>query len=829
MLEEIKKELTKLRQVLGKVAYYSRGAYDSSFLYKKHDVVTYQGSSYVSLKETQDNLPTNEEYWMLLAKKGDKGDTGPQGIQGIQGIQGEKGDKGDKGDTYEVTENDLQTIASQITEDANSEFNNNVTEKTNEFNTNASTKTNAFDTNATSKTTAFNTNAETKITAYNSNATNKLTDYNDNATAKVEEFNNSVDSIRKDIDDNTSRIKRLETNLDVGEASGESINVKDSAYSEAIEIESDGGWNQKTTTGKNILDCSKIETGTLNGITCSYDKVTQIITLDGECTTDNTVFLFNIGNYNVEKNKTTLTIYHQGGTASGLGSVRSFDSNYGSGMVLRFVDTLSNPVLSKTSAENYEAKWTNLRFNNGDTASNLKIKIMLAHDADTIYEPYTGGEPSPNLDYKQPAEVIEAGNYEVTTCNKNIWNYPNYSFLPAKASTWYSLSGESPVYSSYLNNIKTKITLDAGTYSVSYKESKNINNFQIIDINEKLILKSNESQFTLKEKSVLIPRILNVEANNETYIYDLQIERNDSAATYESHQESKLLFTIPEGEFAAKLSDSVTDKIIARYNDDDKHYHLFLEKNVGRSSYTFNGVSSNGIDRTLKMFNILAPTRKNVKPNIPTNDSSIKSERTLFTHGTTDGKRIRLLIPFKFLDVSDDEVETITNSELLARLKAKYGDISDTVYFPLAEPYTLDLGIVDMPLTYPNETNVFNNFPLPVEMKLSYYRNPHLTIEQLQSRIEELENNTVKNTDYATLSKAGIVKANYNFATNSDDNGNLIAGIRSLDGYNSLSDNAFVSKGTLEAVLRPIREQINQLVPSVVNEEVIENDISSEQ
>jgi hypothetical protein len=49
-------------QILGKVAYTSRGAYDSSFSYEINDVVTYKGSSYVSKKETKGNLPTNEEY-----------------------------------------------------------------------------------------------------------------------------------------------------------------------------------------------------------------------------------------------------------------------------------------------------------------------------------------------------------------------------------------------------------------------------------------------------------------------------------------------------------------------------------------------------------------------------------------------------------------------------------------------------------------------------------------------------------------------------------------------------------------------------------------------
>ena len=64
-------------QVLGKVAYFNRGAYNSETTYEINDVVSYNGSSYVSLNDNnQGNLPTNTNYWSVVAEKGDKGDTG---------------------------------------------------------------------------------------------------------------------------------------------------------------------------------------------------------------------------------------------------------------------------------------------------------------------------------------------------------------------------------------------------------------------------------------------------------------------------------------------------------------------------------------------------------------------------------------------------------------------------------------------------------------------------------------------------------------------------------------------------------------------------------
>lgn len=64
-------------QDLGKVAYFNKGMYNSETNYEINDVVSYNGSSYVSLlNNNQGNLPTNATYWSVVALKGDKGDTG---------------------------------------------------------------------------------------------------------------------------------------------------------------------------------------------------------------------------------------------------------------------------------------------------------------------------------------------------------------------------------------------------------------------------------------------------------------------------------------------------------------------------------------------------------------------------------------------------------------------------------------------------------------------------------------------------------------------------------------------------------------------------------
>lgn len=63
------------RQSIGRVTPLSKGAFNSNNTYERLDIVTYNGSSYMAKQQTVGNLPTNTEYWQLIAEKGDPGTT----------------------------------------------------------------------------------------------------------------------------------------------------------------------------------------------------------------------------------------------------------------------------------------------------------------------------------------------------------------------------------------------------------------------------------------------------------------------------------------------------------------------------------------------------------------------------------------------------------------------------------------------------------------------------------------------------------------------------------------------------------------------------------
>lgn len=110
--------MATITQDLGKVAYLSKGAYSSSTQYEKNDVVTYQGSSYVSLQATKGNAPTNATYWQLIAEKGTKGDTGATGQTGATGngisSVAKTGTSGNV-DTYTITYTNSDTDIFEVT------------------------------------------------------------------------------------------------------------------------------------------------------------------------------------------------------------------------------------------------------------------------------------------------------------------------------------------------------------------------------------------------------------------------------------------------------------------------------------------------------------------------------------------------------------------------------------------------------------------------------------------------------------------------------------------------------------------------------------------
>ena len=79
------------KQILGKIVITPKGEYDSTKTYERLDSISYNGNSYIVLKEVSGITPEEGDYYTLLAQRGG---IGPQGVQGEVGPQGYTPQKG---------------------------------------------------------------------------------------------------------------------------------------------------------------------------------------------------------------------------------------------------------------------------------------------------------------------------------------------------------------------------------------------------------------------------------------------------------------------------------------------------------------------------------------------------------------------------------------------------------------------------------------------------------------------------------------------------------------------------------------------------------------
>lgn len=216
---------------------------------------------------------------------------------------------------------------------------------------------------------------------------------------------------------------------------------------------------------------------------------------------------------------------------------------------------------------------------------------------------------------------------------------------------------------------------------------------------------------------------------------------------YEPYQESILNIPIPEGEFVGYINDSLKDTLRVDYNEEDGAYHLYLDKVLGKVVLNGSegwGKSGNTNDTTF--VGALAGL-DNVKNAFLTKSVDIlvshfkRQASHLWSPGWcslynrydgTDKNYEGIFIAFA-LGLDINKITTIDE------FKAWLSENKPEVVYVLAEPYTLDLGMVDMPLSYDETTNIFLDTDFLVNINAKYYRNFTETVRNLQ-----INNNTLK-------------------------------------------------------------------------------------
>lgn len=257
----------------------------------------------------------------------------------------------------------------------------------------------------------------------------------------------------------------------IGEASGENIHLEDSSNARC-EIEIGGNHQQETRSGKNRINLGLLGSGTLNGVTYTYNESNQSITFNGTCTKDNTRFIIN-DNANIQTiaKKTTLTAQYLAGSVSNYFTARIADNEWKHNLLLSLLAlNSSNNKVSLTETEDMVGVHIDIKANSGTIFNNFTIQLMLTDEVDTDYEMYGA---SPSLDYTSPVKSV--GNIKNILDMSNAKNGASAGIIcTTNADGSYKYKGTAT--SQYINvwfmggyatDLPTLFTLEPGTYYIN--------------------------------------------------------------------------------------------------------------------------------------------------------------------------------------------------------------------------------------------------------------------------------------------------------------------------------------------------------------------------
>lgn len=170
-----------VKQILGKVTVTPKGEYSSGETYKRLDIVTSNGQSYIAKVDNTGVSVTDTNTWLQLVEKPEKG-------------------------IDYFTEEDIAQLVSMVTDDSESEFNEYYNGKVSDFNSNASSKTTEFNSNYDEKVESFNTIFDTSTDNFDGNYETKLSAFNENASTQTSTFNSVVEQATSDFNSNASTL-----------------------------------------------------------------------------------------------------------------------------------------------------------------------------------------------------------------------------------------------------------------------------------------------------------------------------------------------------------------------------------------------------------------------------------------------------------------------------------------------------------------------------------------------------------------------------------------------------------------------------------------------
>ena len=739
-------------RVLGTVGIYLRGEYDSSVKYEYMNQVTYQGSSYTCIKEEGCTGidPTNSDYWICSAKRGD---------------QGEKGDKGDVGPVgpKPVNGTDYNTNAEReefknaVVADSKTDLEKYITEKETHLDNYTKEKETKLDTYVTDtvkptidtyvtdttkkgidtyekeKEKVLDTYTDTKKTEIDNYVTNTskpaLDQYEKDKEAELEtakntaivEYDAHAESILTETED-------LFNALPTEKVNGTELYIEDAKPCRVINTEIGGMYKQNRTKGLNFFDITGYTDRTVNGINIKVND-DGTLTLNGVCTVEKTFVNISIPEHIIPAGTYTRYMSYAENIKSFLTLALSYNNT-----------TIPNTSVQPnnqytTSTYNDDITYNQIKLyipNTNVTFNNIIVDPMLVRGEYTAnnapkYEPYTGGNPSPNPDYPQAIEQVESVKLNIR--GKNLCDGINQNYyLTNNVDICGKVTGNSGLAidvqdKSYVT-ISTKITQDryriACTNSllqeekattVAYRGVQKDNTSATVTIN------------TTGYKYLII---------NATDLSSILVENGSVATEYEPYQNQAINIDLKGNKLCA-VPDTIKDKLLI-----DRNGNVALQKNVSlitlkKDNIVSRTVLSNGdiLYRTTRSIinsnNIFVLCNYYIEiPNI-----SSRKNGTIYCNTSNSNS----------IDIIDNNASITTVDEYKTFVENKQIE----VYYALATPEIIDLGqLTELPKTFEGINNIWAETNLGnTEIEIEYVQDVKKLLEkqaeQQNARLDNIE------------------------------------------------------------------------------------------
>ena len=425
----------------------------------------------------------------------------------------------------------------------------------------------------------------------------------------------------------------------------------------------------------------------------------------------------------------------------------------------------------------------------------------------------------PNPDYPQTIHTI-SGNNDIKINNKNLLNISSNSVtnrgvtvsindnnlkISGTASQNYPV--DKNVMPLPLNNI-----IPAGTYTFSVSgtydgTATKAVNWELLDENDNLItdfsLGDAENKYYQNvTTSVPIAKIKFYRNMTQNITIDfnlyIQLEEGSTPTTFEKFKQQTYPINLGDIEFC-KVGD-YKDVLFKNtlnseyYNSSLELNKWYLKNNIGKLVLDGNEDYDRYSSLDTANYNCFYLTRNDFFVDSTGTINTTISNYFLGQSFNDRSNNIANMWVNKFASQLYFKVpNTITTS---SELKTWLNTHNTIVYYVLATPtYTLlndtlqtQLNNLQYALAYDTQTNISQtNTDLPFIIDAETYVD--LT-------------DYVKNTDYASSSTGGVIKTANDFATAVNQDGKLYARVDTYSDYNSRPNTSFISKGTLENVLR---------------------------